>query len=125
MTSPTRGSVVLLDGPAAGRYSVRRAPYFLRAVIARDGRLDLLDQLHDEPRPVERVHVYEAAGPLWSAEAERRAGTIICPPPGASGEYRHRPDVDGEQLRETEAWREWCRSQPGAEDLYEPTEAAR
>lgn len=119
-----RGGVVLLDGPAAGRYGVRRAPHFLRAVVARsDGRVDLLDQLHDEPRPIEDVHVYEATGPTWDAESSARRGTFLCPPPGASGEYRHRPDVDGETVRTTAAWRAWARAQLVVSvELYDPTE---
>lgn len=113
-----KGGVVLADGPAAGRYDVRRTPHFLRAVVARsDGHADLLDQLHDQPRPIEAVHVYEldTAEPWFDPESfERSTRAIICPPPGASGTYRHRADVDGEQLRETDAWRTWCRAQPAA-----------
>jgi hypothetical protein len=30
---------------------------------------------------------------------------------GASGDYRHLPDVDGEALRETAAWRKWVKAQ--------------
>lgn len=119
-----RGGVVLVDGPAAGRYSVRRAPHFLRAVVSRsDGSVDLLDQLHDEPRPVEEVHVYEATGPTWDAESSMRRGIFLCPPPGASGEYRHRPDVDGGAVRSTAAWRAWARAQTvEGRELYDPTE---
>ncbi|MBA3875593.1 MAG: hypothetical protein C0498_01430 [Anaerolinea sp.] len=117
----SKGGVVLLDGPAAGRYSVGRAPHWLRAVVSRtDGTRDLLDQLHDTPRPVEAVYVYETAGPTWSAESARLMGMIICPPPGAMGEYRHRADVDGEALRETAAWRSWCRAQPLDHESYDP-----
>ena len=113
MTRP--GGVELVDGPAAGRYSARRAPWFLRAVVDRtNGTRDLLDQLDDRPVPGEAVHVYEAEpGSLWDPDMIRRVQhVIICPPPGARGVYRHRPDVDGETLRETSAWRAWCRSQP-------------
>lgn len=109
----SKGGIVLEDGPAAGTYSARRAPYFLRAVVARsDGRVDLLDQLYDEPRPIEAVHVYEAIpGTIWDPDTLARTGTFICPRPGASGRYRHRADVDGEQLRTTAAWRAWARAQ--------------
>lgn len=120
-----KGGIVLLDGPAAGRYGTRRAPHFLRAVVSRsDGRVDLLDQLHDEPRPIEDVYVYEATGPTWDAESMVRQGTFVCPPPGASGEYRHRTDVDGETVRTTADWRAWARAQPAAVALYDPTAKA-
>jgi hypothetical protein len=118
-------ALIFEDGPAAGRYGARRAPHFLRAVVARsNGRVDLLDQLYDEPRPIEDVHVYEATGPTWDSESSIRAGTFVCPPPQASGTYRHRADVDGEQLRETAAWRSWCRSQVVSVKLYDPTVTA-
>ena len=113
-------SLVLEDGPAKGRYSVRRAPHFLRAVTGANGHRDILDQLGDEPFLSEVVHVYEAVRPTWSAEASRRSGVIVCPPPGASGTYRHRADVDGEQLRTSTDWRAWCRAQPVDVELYDP-----
>ncbi len=115
-----KGGIVLEDGPAAGRFSTTRAPHFLRAVVSRtDGRIDLLDQLYDFPRSIEAVYVYEATGPTWDSE-HLPPGTIVCPPPGASGTYRHRADVDGEQLREVLAWRDWARAQPAAVPLRDP-----
>ncbi len=117
----SKGGVVLVDGPAAGTYSVRRAPYFLRAVMNnRSGTRDLLDQLNDEPRPIEAVYVYEAEpGSLWDPDMLARTGTFICPPPGAHGRYHHRADVDGEQLRTTAAWRAWARAQPAPAELLD------
>jgi len=117
----SKGGVVLEDGPAAGTYSVRRAPYFLRAVVSRsDARVDLLDQLYDEPRAIEAVHVYEAIpGTIWDPDTLARTGTFLCPPPAASGRYRHRADVDGEQLRMTAAWRAWARAQPAPVELLD------
>lgn len=107
-----KGGVVLEDGPCAGTYSVRRAPHFLRAVRF-EAKQDLLDQLDDEPRLGERVYVYEAIpGTIFDPDTLARTGTFLCPPPGASGRYRHRPDVDGEALRTTAAWRAWARAQP-------------
>lgn len=111
------GPLVLEDGPAAGRYTVTRSPYFLRAVVDAGGRIDILDQLTDAPRQDERVFVYEAIpGTISSFGAP---GVIVCPPPAASGRYRHRADVDGEQLRETEAWRAWCRAEPAGQYLVD------
>jgi hypothetical protein len=117
MARKPRGGVVLEDGPGAGRYSIARAPWFLRAVVSRvDGKVDLLDQLTDEPHEDEAVHVYEAvAGTLFTLAA----GIIVCPPVSASGTYRHRPDVDGERLRTADAWRAWARSQPAPVPLVD------
>jgi hypothetical protein len=111
----SKGGVVLGDGPAAGRFSVRRAPYFLRAVVDEYGKVDILDQLNDEPARAELVYVYEADGPLFDPDALARTGTFLCPPPAASGRYRHRPDVDGQTVRTTVAWRAWARAQPAPE----------
>lgn len=116
-----KGGVVLVDGPAAGQYSVRRAPHFLRAVKS-GATADLLDQLSDVPMPDERVYVYELdhAEPHFDPDTYMRVNrAFLCPPPGATGTYRHRADVDGEQLRETPAWRAWCRSQPVAVPLVD------
>ena len=111
--STKHGGVVLEDGPAAGSYSVRRAPFFLRAVVTADGQRDLLDQLQDSPRDDEMVYVYEAEPySTFDPDMLARVGTFLCPPPAASGRYRYRPDVDGEALRSTEAWREWARKEP-------------
>jgi hypothetical protein len=109
-----KGGIVLEDGPGAGTYSTRRAPYFLRAVVDRKtGRVDLLDQLNDQPMPSEVVHVYEAEpGSIWDPDTLARTGTFLCPPPGASGRYHHRADVDGERVRTTEDWRKWARAEP-------------
>lgn len=103
----------LLDGPAEGSYAVKRAPLYLRAVVDEGtGKADVLDQLHDTPRPTERVHVYKLQG---------EAGYVrVCftgPRHGegyATGDYLQVADVDGEQFRETAAWREWVIQQTRA-----------
>lgn len=122
MTRRTQGGMVLEDGACAGRYSTTRAPHFLRAVIDADGHVDLLDQLVDVPTPRETVHVYQAVpGTIVDPDGYRRMGIIVCPPPGASGRYRHRADVDGELLRDTAAWRAWALSQPAPYPLLDVT----
>lgn len=51
--------VTFLDGLAEGvTLMLRRAPKFLRVVRSRRGEWDALDQLDDEPKPQESVHVY-------------------------------------------------------------------
>lgn len=65
-TQADKGGVVLEDGPCAGRFSVTRSPYWLRAVRDMSGKADLLDQLNDAPSPAEAVHVY-AVVPLVRA----------------------------------------------------------
>lgn len=88
---------------------LQRAPIFLRVVIDQDGTVDALDQLDDEPRPGETVHVYEQVPGTHS----RAHLCIRGEGRGASGwyeiaEYTHRPDVDGEQLRDRDAWQTWA-----------------
>jgi hypothetical protein len=103
----------LVDGPAAGTSLVNaRAPWFLRIVIDESGKVDCLDQFEDTPRADERVYVYETVpGTATGPALVRLARPSRCVWM-QMGEYHHRPDVDGEQLRETDSWRAWCQAQP-------------
>lgn len=103
-----------LDGPAAGvSLSHARAPHFLR-VVSNGTSWDLLDRLDDAPRPDEIVYVYEQVPNTHLGRVHISGG----PSSGwfASADYRYRPDVDGEQLRETAAWRAWASAQPRLEE---------
>lgn len=103
-----------LDGPAAGvGLNLRHAPRFLRVVqnIEFAGLFDALDQPGDEPLLGERVHVYEMVSGSFGC-------AFICGRGGGGpvgryewGVYTHRPDVDGEPLRDTQKWRTWEVSQ--------------
>ena len=108
----------LLDGPAKLETWTRRAPQFLRCVVDADGKIDVLDLLTDAPRPSERVFVYRA---VKGTTTMRPDGDFACVDDGqggykqvadARGDYRWLPAVDGETLRETEAWRTWVQAQP-------------
>lgn len=111
------GVIKFLDGPAAGApLPLRRAPMYLRVVIDPSGKVDALDQLDDEPRAGETVHVYARArwaGPIHvcgglngNRSRVHGSGWVI------EADYRHMPDVDGEGLRDTETWRAWATAQP-------------
>ncbi len=93
-----------------GRCQLGRLPWFLRVVVEhrrcepRDlapgvpmpetvAVWDALDQLDDTPRPEEEIHVYMQH--RWSHS--RGIGFVA--------EYLHVPDVDGETVRDNEAWR--------------------
>jgi hypothetical protein len=109
------------DGPAQGEtLFLHRAPRFLRVVIDRDsGKVDALDQLDDTPAPAEAVHVYEiegSAGWVHLNMGGSRRGTGFY----ASATYRHRPDVDGEQVRDNAAWQAWARAQPVEREVPAP-----
>jgi len=106
--------ITLLDGPAAGaKLALHRAPVFLRVVIDRaTGAVDALDQLDDTPRDGEDVHVYQGdRDHLFTLRADvflcTRGPDGLRAVPTARGEYRHLPDVDGEQLRGIGNWRAW------------------
>ena len=102
-----------LDGPADGtELNLRRAPRFLRVVIAPGGRVDALDMLDDVAKPEEAIHVYQ--GDVATLHALPDDIFVCTSGPagmrqigGAGGDYRHRADVDGETVRDTVAWRAW------------------
>lgn len=101
--------ITLTGGPAEGTYAVARAPLYLRAVVAADGKRDVCDLLTDEPRAGESVHVYRQTvnrGHMHINRGGRGSGFY------AVADYEHMPDVDGEALREADAWREWANAQP-------------
>ena len=98
----------LIDGPAAGAYMVRRAPGFLRGVVNRQGETDVLDLLEDVPADNETVSVYRLASEPITVHFNFGGGK------GGwyqSGEYRHLPEVDGETVRDNDAWRRWVAGQ--------------
>ena len=97
----------LKDGPAEGTYPCKRAPVFLRAIVATTGEADVLDMLEDKPGPREKVYVYWRIGDwndvhLNAGDGKQGRGFY------ASAEYEHMPDVDGEALRDNEEWRLWA-----------------
>lgn len=99
-------SLTLKGGPVEGHYMCQRAPYWLRAVVAADGKRDVLDQLEDEPAADETIYVYRRVGQAGHVHlnmADRRKSGFY-----ALAEYEFREDVDGELLRDTNDWREWA-----------------
>ena len=97
-------------GPAGGQtLALGRAPVLLRVVVGPRGKLDALDQLDDEPREDERIHVYRLASSVTVMRVSRR-------PRSQSGwfvvaKYRLlEPQPLDMQVRERAAWNEWCDS---------------
>lgn len=106
----------MIDGPAGPTTLVNgRAPRFLRVTIDQQGAVDCLDQLEDTARDTEQIYIYELVpGTNTGVALVRMARPATCVSM-AMGDYTHRADVDGEQLRDTEAWRTWCRAQAALE----------
>ena len=99
--------IKLLDGPAKGVYAVHRAPVRLRAVLGKQGfERDVLNELADTPSEHETIAVYERVTPSYPVHINtgHRKGTGFY----VTGDYRFRPDVDGESVRATPAWRKWA-----------------
>ena len=96
--------IKLNDGPADGAYAVKRAPRFLRAVVGQNGSLAVLNMPEDEPGAYETIEVYERSGVAGVVTIRGRGGCQSY----ATAEYQHMPAVEGEEFRETAAWREWC-----------------
>lgn len=103
-------STLFIDGPAAGkRLELRRAPYYLRVVINRAGEVDALDQLDDEPKPDEAIHVYYESTNLGSGIACSRGKG--CRPFNVN-EYRlNAEQPTDEQARDFEKWEAWAGEQ--------------
>jgi hypothetical protein len=90
---------------------LRRAPIFLRIVVGIDGTVDGLDRLDDTPELGEKVHVYRRVA--FSGSMHVRYTGRHKPASGLYpiAEYEHLPEVDGDQLRDTDAWRAWAQAQ--------------
>ena len=102
--------MILKDGPAAGSYMALRAPLYLRAVVGPKDTPDVLNELEDSPGPREWVSVYRQVSMsgqvrLRLSRPSRCVLVTMC-------EYEHLPDIDGQALRDTDAWREWVLAQP-------------
>lgn len=101
-----------LDGPAETHaLMLRRAPKHLRVVDGPKG-WDGLDQLSDTPAPNEQVFTYRREGGSGMCHilirSKTRSGGFF-----ATGQYRFcDPQPTEAEMRETAAWRDWCRSQP-------------
>jgi hypothetical protein len=121
-----------LDGPAAREVlMLRRAPLFLRAVFNPRKKAepwDALDQLDDEPKPHEQVHVYVRS-------ATRQLDHVKCGRRSASGLLRRTPTTGcttgsptTRRPGRTAAWRAWCYAEAvfvrrvGPPRLTEPSE---
>lgn len=101
-----------LDGPAAGiALELTRAPLLLRVVVNKAGQWDALDQLEDQPRPGETIHVYQQASfdgrvHLYRRGKGARSGWLTI------ASYRLFPRQPADQeIRTTAAWRAWTTEQ--------------
>ena len=107
--------ITLRDGPVAGKYMVKVAPQFLRAVITVGGNdKDVLDQPGDEPHSYERIHIYRRIGEAGFVHLNMGGRNNYATRDGyatgfyAHAEYEHMPNVDGERFRETVTWQRWA-----------------
>lgn len=106
----------LFDGGAAAgkELALDRMPLYLRIVVAADGKVDALDQLDDQAAEGETVHVYLRTQHyhVCGRDRVRDSGWVAF--------YAPLPHVDGEALRDNDAWREWAQAQP---ETRKPTSA--
>lgn len=111
--------IELMDGPAKGTLlSLARAPRFLRVVVDTAGKVDAMDQVDDEPKDGETIHVYRREGEVTSGFACTR-GKGCRPLLGAA--YRLvDPQPEGDELaalRQTSRWQLWCLRQVKPGDI--------
>lgn len=97
--------IEIVDGPCKGTFTVRRAPLYLRATVSRltVGKLDVLDQLDDEPARYEDIFVYRRLPGSWTQVFVRPGGCY------ESGIYQLvEPQPEDSDVRSNEAWRAWA-----------------
>lgn len=101
------------NGPAAAKtLRLHRAPLFLRVVIAQDGTVDALDNLDNEPRDDEAIHVYRRDGEPGTVHIDgtrngRRFSEWLI-----TAEYRlHREQPTDETARNNVKWTAWAQEQ--------------
>jgi hypothetical protein len=87
----------LLDGPLGPlTLGNGRAPRYLRVVQDAVGHVDCLDRPEDVADRSETIQVYELVPGTDHGIALVRTGRPATCIELASGDYRHRPDIDGE-----------------------------
>jgi hypothetical protein len=99
-----------IDGPAEGKtLRFERAPKYLRAVIDPDGKVDVLNEPSDEPRPDEAIFAYVAVRNRGTAHINSRdARGRNTSGWTAMVEYRFIPDQpDDATLRDRALWCAW------------------
>lgn len=93
------------DGPAKGKIlMLKRAPYFLRAVLSPEGKWDALDQLDDQPEAGEKLFAYEIMEP---------PGWCFIRPGGRYPVARYKlvePQPIEDQMMDEKAWAEWVQA---------------
>lgn len=100
------------DGPAAGVVlQLRRAPPFLRVVIDRQTReVDALDQIDDQPRLGEEVHVYRRIGKAspYHLRSGRKSESGFY----LQARYQHHEEQPADHVgRDRRSWQNWAGEQ--------------
>lgn len=97
------------DGPAKGCHlELRRTPVFLRVVIDQQGEVDALDQLDDEAREGETVHVYHLKEkPATAFVCSRGRGGSSCRGVRIATYHFYPTQPSQDLLRDNEAWGRW------------------
>lgn len=110
----------LIDGPCQGEYFCQRAPFFLRAVLDKDGGKDVLDLVEDIPSDTETIYIYQLQGEPGFIFVDGTKGGRRCGSRYATGEYRHLPDIDGSSFRNNDTWQSWALSHAPAAFKHSP-----
>ena len=103
--------ILFKDGPAADvALELCRAPLLLRAVQSKKGEWDALDQLKDEPTEDEVVVVYRRSSEPFVVHFSFRNGRGRDGKSILNATYQMvEGQPDDATLRDTKAWRAWCR----------------
>lgn len=109
------------DGPAKGQHlNLKRTPIYLR-VVEENGTWDALNEVEDEPKPSETVHVYLMSKHLGTCHINAGRGrggfyNIV--------EYRHLDvQVPQQILRNGDQWTKWVNEYNKANPAPEPSKS--
>jgi len=97
-----------VNGPAIGvLLTLERIPLMLRVVVDEEGKWDALNEVDDEVKPGETVHVYRACGEPDQVHIDKVEHGRRCGEWSQMLDYSHWPNPGAVHTQRTEDWCHW------------------